>query len=576
MKKYDRRIYMIGVTTVIILLSVVLYLVFASRQKNMVLLNTQRIIAEQTKTAVDGQLDQVAKLAEGMMLSTYKKIQQSVDNGQLDIYRDLYSTIEQYEEIYEPSRITLYVPDDIFFSRGNKKISSLSSLLESEEGSCIKRNGLYWLVSKDDATKDLMLSCILVYSDVTDYNSLFTAIRIDLPASILEEFMYGSSSKSDYKKFLVDQEGHIIAGLGKKINEKAEVLPEAMTEVIAKVSGERPVTIAERSEIGGKYVSCARLSAGDCFVVILNDGDLGLEMKWNGTLGFACMAVLVLGGILFILVNTYNLAIDSSIQKLMEIAQAIESVNTPCFEQTEEKSPLLRVKNLRRSVDQTTHQVMQLIDQQYRNELELKNLQLRALQAQINPHFLYNTLDVIKWMIASGDSKESIRMINSLSRYFRFSLKKGRDIVCVREEVELTKAYIEIMEKRFEGFFQVNYRIEKECEECLLPKQTLQPIVENALIHGVLDTKRKGCIISIYAFLEETDLLIEVSDNGAGMDEETLGRLLSDTIHSGGYGLKNVKARLELFGGQNTRFHIESTQEVGTTVEIRLKAVYQS
>ena len=200
LKKYDKRVYAIGVTFAVIFLTVIVWLTIVNRQNQVVLKETQRIVAEQSKNAIDAQMNQIVKLGQGIMSAIYSKIQQSEDSGGLDIYRELYSIIEQHEKIYDHSTITLYVPDTIFFSRGNEKIFSLSRLLNSDEGKIIDRNGVYWIVDEvegdsekaadEEKTSEWVLSCILVYSDVTDYDSLFAAIRIDLSSAILREFLY--------------------------------------------------------------------------------------------------------------------------------------------------------------------------------------------------------------------------------------------------------------------------------------------------------------------------------------------------------------------------------------------------
>lgn len=200
LKKYDKRVYAIGVTFAVIFLTVIVWLTIVNRQNQVVLKETQRIVAEQSKNAIDAQMNQIVKLGQGIMSAIYSKIQQSEDSGGLDIYRELYTIIEQHEKIYDHSTITLYVPDTIFFSRGNEKIFSLSRLLNSDEGKIIDRNGVYWIVDEvegdsekaadEEKTSEWVLSCILVYSDVTDYDSLFAAIRIDLSSAILREFLY--------------------------------------------------------------------------------------------------------------------------------------------------------------------------------------------------------------------------------------------------------------------------------------------------------------------------------------------------------------------------------------------------
>ena len=194
---------------------------------------------------------------------------------------------------------------------------------------------------------------------------------------------------------------------------------------------------------------------------------------------------------------------------------------------------------------------------------------MQALQAQINPHFLYNTLDVIKWMIADGERDDSIWMVNALSKYFQLSISKGKDIVRLRDEIGLTRTYLGIMQKRFKNVFEVSIEIEPALEDCLIPKLSLQPLVENALLHGILYCEKPERLLSIRAARLRDDVVLSVEDNGSGIPEETLRSIREGTVVGKNYGISNVRERLELFGAGEDGFSIESTVDVGTCVTLR-------
>lgn len=201
---------------------------------------------------------------------------------------------------------------------------------------------------------------------------------------------------------------------------------------------------------------------------------------------------------------------------------------------------------------------------------------MQALQAQIKPHFLYNTLDIIKWMVLGGYYTDSVETINELSQYLRMSISKTTNIVILRDEIELGKAYVKIIQKRFPSKFGFEIDADPDTLDCLLPKFVLQPILENSLTHGLLYCDKSDLLLTIRAWISDGMLNIQIEDNGMGMTAETLQLLKSGSIESKeGYGLKNTRQRLVLFNGSDTEFNVESVESrfgVGTCVTLGLKA----
>ena len=204
-------------------------------------------------------------------------------------------------------------------------------------------------------------------------------------------------------------------------------------------------------------------------------------------------------------------------------------------------------------------------------EQETKRLhELNALQAQINPHFLYNTLDSIVWMEERGRSKEAITMVLALAKLFRISISKGRRFITVREELEHVRNYLIIQKMRFRDKF--TYEI--EAAEEALPERTVklivQPLVENCINHVIDEAQGTELHIGIRAWVEEKDLFFSVADDGVGIREDLLPTLLTTSTGQSGIGLKNVHERIQLTYGIGYGLSIESVEDEGTTITIRI------
>ncbi len=206
-------------------------------------------------------------------------------------------------------------------------------------------------------------------------------------------------------------------------------------------------------------------------------------------------------------------------------------------------------------------------------EQEAKRIsELNALQAQINPHFLYNTLDSVVWMAENGKSDDVITMTVALARLFRISISRGRNIISVRQELEHAKNYLVIQSIRYKNKFKYEIKAQEEALKCSTIKLILQPIIENSIYHGIEYMPDQG-FIKISVSIKDGKLLYVISDNGLGMDKQTLDSLLSGNVKSkngSGVGVKNVHERIQLYYGKEYGLQIESELEVGTTVYIWL------
>ncbi|MGL5649688.1 MAG: sensor histidine kinase [Clostridium sp.] len=234
------------------------------------------------------------------------------------------------------------------------------------------------------------------------------------------------------------------------------------------------------------------------------------------------------------------------------------------------------IKHLGKAIKSMAKRVNTLMDEMVIIEKAKRKNELDALQAQINPHFLYNTLDSIIWMIERENYNESVNMVSALAKFFRISLSKGKNIITLEKEIEHAKNYLTIQKIRYKNRFDYSIEIEEEVKNLASIKLIIQPLVENAIFHGMEDMYGDGEII-IKAYRKEENVYIEVIDNGMGMLEEVCENLLTGNSKvkgaGSGVGLKNVHERIKLYFGEGYGVSVESELDEGTTVRIHMKAI---
>ena len=199
-----------------------------------------------------------------------------------------------------------------------------------------------------------------------------------------------------------------------------------------------------------------------------------------------------------------------------------------------------------------------------------------VLQNQINPHFLYNTLDVIVWMIENEKSGDAVKAVTALARFFRISLSRGKTVIPVSDEVEHVRNYLMIQEMRFKNKFTYQFDVKEETKQLGTVKLILQPLVENAIYHAMEFMDDDG-ELTVKAYLEGEELVLSVTDNGCGMTQERAAALLrGDFVQTGkgsGVGLRNVQERIQLVFGEKYGLRILSEPDEGTCIEIHIPAI---
>ena len=255
---------------------------------------------------------------------------------------------------------------------------------------------------------------------------------------------------------------------------------------------------------------------------------------------------------------------------IRHVADAIGRVESGNLSEGIPETGFREVRAISESFNRMRRRIRALMDQSVQ-EQEGKRLDgLKALQAQINPHFLYNTLDSIIWMEERGRGREAILMVSSLARLFRLSISRGRSEITVREELEQVRHYLIIQKMRFKNKFEYTITWDEAALEETTVKLIVQPMAENAINHAIDETQDEALHIAIHAGVTEEEVIFTIEDDGVGMPPEVVDRLLTAPAGKSGIGIKNVHERIRLTYGEPYGIQVRSVEDEGTCVTIRL------
>lgn len=250
-------------------------------------------------------------------------------------------------------------------------------------------------------------------------------------------------------------------------------------------------------------------------------------------------------------------------ETMLEIASGTQNLRA-------KEAGAYELREVTRQFNAMLDQIDQLMADVRRQEEATWQYELQALSSQINPHFLYNTLDTIIWMAEFQDSQRVVQVTKSLATYFRLALNQGKDLISLSDEINHVRQYLFIQKQRYGDKLEYEIAEEPDFDNLVLPKLVLQPLVENALYHGIKEKEGQGHI-KVSVQKQDTGLVIRIEDDGVGF--QAAGDSSQSQLKRGGVGLQNVDQRLKLHFGDNYQMKINSAPEKGTTVEIYINKI---
>lgn len=284
---------------------------------------------------------------------------------------------------------------------------------------------------------------------------------------------------------------------------------------------------------------------------------------------FAILFSLFISVVIYLLLSR---TVTRPVRRLIDSMQKFEK-QAESFEYKTDMSNVVEFKTLSKSFEHMVLMIQSLMEKVHNEEIVLRKTELKALQAQINPHFLYNTLDSIQWMCEQDNSKDAVKMVGALAKLFRISISHGNEFITINDELKHAESYLIIQSYRYKNQFTYSFDVDKSVLGYMCNKITIQPFIENAIYHG-LDRMVDEGEIKIIAQRRGKDIAIIVKDNGLGMTEEQCKTILQkDRSDSKGIGVKNVNDRLKIYFGEEYGITIESELDVGTTVTIKIPKI---
>jgi two-component system sensor histidine kinase YesM len=436
-----------------------------------------------------------------------------------------------------------------------------------------KKGAVYWtgIYSETfiDSNAQNIVSCARVLKHTYNYNDNNGVLLVD----INESSIYSLLSTINIKKgnvFIIDSAGKAISckdksQLGKEIVSSAE-----LADINSNTSG---VTSMTKGKEKINVIYQAIMPTGWKLVAeVGRDEIVRTNTVFNNISVFVfiiVMFIIVVFGVFLIAMH----AMDEMNRQVKKLAGDIEKEGVDVIDASGKSNYVSGdFIKLETYVYGMIGKVKNLMEDSYQSRIREREAQIKALQAQINPHFLYNTLDTINWMAVKIDAEEISFMVNSLAKYFRLSLSKGKSVVSIHDELELVRVYLSIQQTRYKGAIQFRFDIDEETENCKIQKLTLQPIVENAVLHGVQKNRDRRGEVVIESKKYEKEIVISITDNGGGMDQETMEHVLccQPETGEGHYGLYNVNERIKLFFGEEYGIRLYSQVGEGTRVEVHI------
>ena len=388
-------------------------------------------------------------------------------------------------------------------------------------------------------------------------------LLVDMNFSGIERLFAKVNSGELCYMYLMDQQGRIIyhpkqnliySDLAKENNQKSIAYEDGMHEEVFQ-GEERIVIVKTVGYTGWKIVS------------VIPKKNLYANWRQPGFIWFTILSVAI---IILVFVTQYiSEKITHPIRQLEKSVKELElSKPENIYVGGSEE-----VQHLGRTIRSMVSQMRKLMDDVVKEQEQKRKNELDALQSQINPHFLYNTLDSIIWMVESERYEEAISMVTALASLFRISLSQGRTIITIREEFLHAINYINIQKVRYKNKFSVDFELEESIEDFVTIKLVLQPILENAIYYGMEAMDGDG-EIQVRGYEKDGDIFIDVIDNGMGMPPEQVEHLLTDGVYvrkrGSGIGLRNVDQRIKLYFGEEYGLLVESEPDEGTKVTIHL------
>ncbi|NLV35534.1 MAG: sensor histidine kinase [Clostridiaceae bacterium] len=486
--------------------------------------------------------------------------------------QDLTSFVTPFENEEDVYRIRLYVQDSVIYSQELVNLFSMSDiegsewyrLLVSGKDKILWCPGYYF--ASDSNENASVISAARMIRDPNDYSDTIGIFRIDMLESNLKDIVRKANTTQSGVAYLQNSDGLVITSSDQELMKSFDV-ESSFSQNLAGSADNWQETHREGDRL---LVGSKAIIGTDWFLVSIIPYE---EILSTGNTIRQQMLVLLVALTTLAYILAFYMS-GSNTKRISRLIKKMRKVQEGELEPIKVTPVKDEIGELMETFNYMIHRIKILIEEQYKSGQEIKSVELKALQAQINPHFLYNTLDLINWTAIKHKVPELSSLVQSLSKFYKLSLNKGRDIVPISDEIQHVTLYTDIQNRRFENKIHLSIDVDDDILEYSILKTILQPIAENSIMHGILEKDDQSGNISIRGRLEKNTVILEVQDDGIGIDIETVNDVLNaNPKESHGYGVRNINNRLKLHYGQEYGLTYTSKPGKGTEVVIRIPAI---
>ncbi len=564
------RYFTISALAVIVLIGVTLYAQM-SQQLTAAVREENQAVLGQINRSVDSYLRTIMKLSDSLYYGVIKNadLEKETVNSQITLLYDnnkdsianiaLLSKEGELLEAVPAARLKtgLDVTKEQWFGNTLNRTDNLHFTTPHVQYIFDNNENQYrWVITLTRAVE-------ITHGTSTEQGILLLDIRYSSLQQILDNITLGNQGYL----YMVSSGGDLIYHPRMQMIETGQ-----MSENTAMAAGYRDGSFRERYE--GEWREVSVKSVGYTGWKLLSvTPEKGLPLS---NLKMQLFAVFVVAAFLLVLVLTNNFISSRITTPIQELEKSVNAIEAGDLDTEVYQGGSYEIRHLGRSIGEMAKRIKTLMEDIVAEHESKRKSEFDTLQSQINPHFLYNTLDIIVWMIENEQKQDAVRIVTALARFFRISLSKGKSIITVKDELEHVRNYLMIQQTRFKNKFVYEIEAAKDVMDLVSLKLMLQPLVENAIYHGMEFMDGDG-EIGIKVYREDTELWFRISDNGLGMTAEQARSLLDEQHHvsskrGSGIGVKNVNERIKLYFGESYGLTIWSEPDEGTIIEIHLPA----
>ena len=469
---------------------------------------------------------------------------------QLDNFNRINSYSYGMELAFDSCEVIYYINDDFqIVNNFSSRFHSINDIADQKWYQELDKNETVW------ACIEGKLSIARNLYSQDDYTMKVGVLVVSLDSDMLEELLINSEKEQIF--FIVDADGNVLL-----TNDSEHYYSSILLDNDSEYYCDEFKMV--ETDVDNYYYRYSEISDSDIYLFSIVPSD-SLKKANNEVMDQTRYMYILMAALIIILIAPIT---RLTTKKLKLIGDTMEEMKDGSLKKINsdggEKDEISRLIHKYNDMVDT---VEESLKQQYALGEEKKDAELRALQSQINPHFLYNTLDMINWM-AQKNEKDNVReVIQAMSKFYRMTLSKGEDIITIRDELNMCEAYMNIQKKRFKGRINYIQNVEDDIYDCLIPKITLQPIIENAIVHGINEKKDLRGMIRVDGWQEDGRIILSVTDDGVGFHKD------DNTGNGSHYGMKNIQKRLEVFYGEKIELQVESTVGIGTCVIINIPVI---